>query len=779
MLTHYIYATVQNADYNILLSLKSLLNEFTNSASGRNNEHLHEISISDENQSFWFSTSPYFHRLTHGRKHRSCRTTITKWDSLYGDNNAPYCNIASLFSGSNREEEAKQYLSSIKGLQKAMHYLASHQSGSDQLVRAQTLMQTAMKRLEREFHQILKSSRNYLDPESVSTHSSSSRPSVSRSSFSDFDEDDESNNETEPNPEVERVSSAAMADLRDIAEAMISAGYDKECFKIYKTIRKTIVDEALYNLGVERALSFQQIQKMEWEALEVKIKNWLNAVKPAVKTMFNGERVLCDKVFAISPAIRESCFTDILREGALALFGFPENVAKCKRTPEKMFRILDLYEAVSDLWPEIESIFSFESTSVVRSTAVNSLVRLGDAVRTMLTDFETAIQKDSSKTTVPGGGIHPLTRYRFGAPGYDKECFKIYKTIRKTIVDEALYNLGVERALSFQQIQKMEWEALEVKIKNWLNAVKPAVKTMFNGERVLCDKVFAISPAIRESCFTDILREGALALFGFPENVAKCKRTPEKMFRILDLYEAVSDLWPEIESIFSFESTSVVRSTAVNSLVRLGDAVRTMLTDFETAIQKDSSKTTVPGGGIHPLTRYVMNYISFLADYSGVLSDIVADWPLSVQSPLPESYFGSPDKDESISSPISVRLAWLILVMLCKLDGKAEMYKDVALSYLFLANNLQYVINKVRQSNLKLLLGDDWVMKHEQKVRKYASNYERMGWSKVIASLPGNPTAEIPVDQVIDHFRKFNSAFEEAYKKQSFGLYPTRNSETR
>ncbi|KAG8488467.1 hypothetical protein CXB51_016204 [Gossypium anomalum] len=351
--------------------------------------------------------------------------------------------------------------------------------------------------------------------------------------------------------------------------------------------------------------------------------------------------------------------------------------------------------------------------------------------------------------------------------GYAKECFKIYRTIRKSIVDEALYNLGVERNLGFQQIQKMEWETLEVKIKHWLNAVKGAVKTVFYGERLLCDQVFAISSSIRESCFTDVSKEGALALFGFPENVAKCKKTPEKMFRILDLYEAVSDLWPEIESIFSFESTSTVRSTAVNSLIRLGDAVRTMLTDFEMAIQKHSSKTTVPGGGIHPLTRYVMNYISFLADYSGVLSDIVADWPLQISSPLPESYFGSPDKEESISSPISVRLAWLILVMLCKLDGKAEMYKDVALSYLFLANNLQYVVNKVRQSNLKLLLGDNWVTKHEQKVRKYAANYERMGWSKVFSALPENPTAEIPVDQVIEHFRNFNSAFEEAYKKQT------------
>ncbi|KAK8601540.1 hypothetical protein V6N13_058766 [Hibiscus sabdariffa] len=471
---------------------------------------------------------------------------ITKWET----------DVASLFCD---RDEARQFLGSIKGLQKAMQYLALHHSSSQKLVRAQTLMQTAMRRLEKEFYQILKSNRAYLDPESVSAHSTStSIPSASRSSFSDFEEEDfenESRDENDSIPEVERVSLAAMADFRAIAEAMITAGYAKECTKVYKIIRKSIVDEALYHLGVERGLSLQQIQKMEGEVLEVKIKTWLSAVKMAVKTLFYGERILCDQVFSISAPIRESCFTEISKEGALALFGFPENVAKCKKTPEKMFRVLDLYEAVSDLWPEIESIFSFESTSAVRSTAVNSLIRLGEAVRTMLADFETAIQKDSSKMTVPGGGVHPLT-------------------------------------------------------------------------------------------------------------------------------------------------------------------------------------------------RYVMNYISFLADYSGILSDIFADWPFTIPSDLPVSYFGSPDNEDNISSPISVRLAWLVLVMLCKLDGKAAVYKDVALSYLFLANNLQYVIGKVRQSNLNFLLGDEWVMRHEQKVKQYAANYEKIAWSKVLGSLPENPTAEISMDQI-------------------------------
>ncbi|XP_050213320.1 exocyst complex component EXO70H1-like [Mercurialis annua] len=509
---------------------------------------------------------------------------ITKWDS-HDSSSADYCSLTSLFAAENRQE-AKQYLNSVKALQAAMQYYITEKPGSDKLVKAQTLMQIAMKRLEKEFYQILKSNRDYLDAESVSsTHSSRvSRSSGAASVFSE-DSGDESENDGSLSSrfgdsvtEVERVSMAAMADLKAIADCMIASGYGKECVKIYKIVRKSIVDESLYHLRVE--------------------------------------------------------------------------------------------------------------------------------------------------------------------------------------------------SLSVAQVLKMDWDLLEIKIKSWINAVKVAVKTLFYGERILCDHVFSASSTIAENCFSDITKEGALSLFVFPENVAKCKKTPDKMFKILDLYEAIADQWPEIESIFNFESTSAVRSQAVNSLIGLGEAVRTMLTEFEAAISKDNSKTPLPGGGVHPLTRYVMNYISFLADYSGVLSDIVADWPLTTQTSLPESYFGSPEIEDGASTTIPVRFAWLILVLLCKLDGKAMLYKDVAQSYLFLSTNLQYVVSKVRTSSLRFLMGDDWIEKHETKVRQYAQNYERMGWSKVLASLPEDLTAAMTVNQAAELFNRFNSAFEESYMKQSGWVVP-------
>ncbi|KAL0418137.1 UNVERIFIED_CONTAM: Exocyst complex component EXO70H1 [Sesamum radiatum] len=360
------------------------------------------------------------------------------------------------------------------------------------------------------------------------------------------------------------------------------------------------------------------------------------------------------------------------------------------------------------------------------------------------------------------------------ACGYGRECIRVYKSIRKSMVNESLYYLGVNERLSHPQMKKMEWLVLEPKIKRWLRVVKFAVKTLLQGEKILCEIVF--SEKVAESCFLDISCDAASNLFSFPENVAKCKKllSSEKMFIALDIYEAVSELSPDIESIFASKFFTAVRAQATAARVKLGEAVRTILGQFEAAIQKDSSKSPVTGG-VHPLTRYVMNYLVFLSDYSVHISTIVKDGPVNPQTPLPEPQFSSLTnvvEEDLTATPISRRLAWLILVLFSNLDGKAAQYNNAALPYLFLANNLNYVVYKVQNSNLGLLIGSNWIRKHEAKVKRYLAKYEKLGWSKILSSLPENPTAEISPKEVKECFKKFNSSFQEAYKKQCSWVIP-------
>ncbi|XP_009761198.2 exocyst complex component EXO70H1-like [Nicotiana sylvestris] len=522
---------------------------------------------------FGFSPSrPSFSEAVIDRTLEMAEPMIMKWNP----DTTTFAKVTSLFY--ENRGEANDFIKCVHNLQKAMHFHSTENSRSDNLVRAQSLMQIAMKRLQKEFYQILSINRAHLDPESISTVSSRTS-TVSIISDFDVEDDDDRVIGGESVSVVEDFSNIVMADLRLIAECMISSGYAKECLTIYKVIRKSIIDEGIYRLGVEK-LSSSQVHKMDWEVVDMRIKDWLNAVDVAMKTLFNGERILCDHVFASDDAIRESCFTEISKDGAMILFSFPENVAKYS------------------------------------------------------------------------------------------------------------------------------------------------------------------------------------------------KKLPEKVFRLLDMYTAIAEHLPEIEAIFSFDSESAIRSQAVTSLVKLGECIRTALVEFETALQKESSKTTVAGGGIHPLTIDAMNYIILLADYSNVLSDILAEAPPPAKASLPESFFGIVDSDASPAPAISRRFAWLILLLLCKLDGKAKQYKDVSLAYLFLANNLQYVVVKVRSSNLKYLLGENWISKQEGKIKQFVSNNDRLGWGHVIESLPQEPNATMTPQQVKEIFKKFNSSFEQAHRKQSVCVVP-------
>ncbi|XP_073294308.1 exocyst complex component EXO70H1-like [Primulina huaijiensis] len=298
--------------------------------------------------------------------------------------------FSSLFVGDDRKD-AEMFLEAVSSLQDAMHYYVKQSSTSEILIRAQRLMLTAAKRLEKEFYTILSANRKVLYKEPIPGRSSPWVSPPTSSSTSGFTEDDRVPGNFISDSEV------ALADLKNIADTMIGSGYGKECVRIYKIIRKSIIDETLYYLGVEN-LNASQIQKMEWDILEPKIKNWLYVVNVAVKTLFHGERILSDYVFSSSESIGESCFTEISKDAAVNLFNFPEFVVKSKKnlSPEKIFRALDLYEAVSKLWPETESIFSYGSLSPVRYQAVSAQVKLGEAVRIMLYQFEAAIQKDSS-----------------------------------------------------------------------------------------------------------------------------------------------------------------------------------------------------------------------------------------------------------------------------------------------------------------------------------------------------------------------------------------------
>ncbi|CAO2202093.1 unnamed protein product [Urochloa humidicola] len=389
---------------------------------------------------------------------------------------------------------------------------------------------------------------------------------------------------------------------------------------------------------------------------------------------------------------------------------------------------------------------------------------------------------------------------RMAAAGYGRECAQVYASVRKPAVDASLRRLGVER-LSIGDVQRLEWDALEAKIRRWIRAARAAVRGVFASERRLCFHIFhdlpissttisasaAAAPATHDTPFAEAVKGAALQLFGFAEAISIGRRSPEKLFKIIDLHDALSDLLPDVSDIFAAsKAAESIYVQAVEIRSRLADAVRGILSEFENAVLRDPPKTAVPGGTIHPLTRYVMNYSSLICDYKVTLSELIISRPSASARLAAEGNellpsladLELPELENQL--PLASHIVWIIVVLEHNLEGKAALYKDPALSHLFMMNNVHYIVHKVKDSpDLWGMIGDDYLKRLTGKFTMAATNYQRTSWLKILNCLrdeglhvSGGFSSGISKSALRERFKSFNAAFEDAHRVQSGWCVP-------
>ncbi|XWS16142.1 hypothetical protein CRYUN_Cryun34aG0060000 [Craigia yunnanensis] len=298
----------------------------------------------------------------------------------------------------------------------------------------------------------------------------------------------------------------------------------------------------------------------------------------------------------------------------------------------------------------------------------------------------------------------------------------MYGSVRKSAVDSSFRKLGIEK-LSFGDIQRLEWEALERKIRRWIRAAKVCVRILFASEKKLCEQIFeCVGTDIDDACFVETVKGPAMQLFNFAEAISISRRSPEKLFKIIDLHDALMDLLPDIEAVFDSKSSDSIRVQAAEILSRLTEATRGILSEFENAVLREPSKVPVPGGTIHPLTRYVMNYISLISDYKQTLIELIMLKPstgsrYSDDPSTPDMEFAELEG----KTPLALHLIWIIVVLQFNLDGKSKHYRDAFLAHLFMMNNVHYIVQKVKGSpHLMEMIGNDSLRKLTGKVSKSA-----------------------------------------------------------
>uniref|UniRef100_A0A0D3G1Y3 Exocyst subunit Exo70 family protein n=1 Tax=Oryza barthii TaxID=65489 RepID=A0A0D3G1Y3_9ORYZ len=352
------------------------------------------------------------------------------------------------------------------------------------------------------------------------------------------------------------------------------------------------------------------------------------------------------------------------------------------------------------------------------------------------------------------------------------------KEIRSSTLERTLKHLGVEYVTK-EEMQQVEAQSMEAKIAEWTQFSRITVKLLFGAERILCDQVFEGKYTWKDHCFAEVTAKSLSILLSFGDAVVQSQILPDKLYILLDMYKATLELQSKVDAIFEGNACSGNRKSALTLTKSLAQTAKKTIGDFMEYILNHSVTSTTVDGAVHYMTSYVTDYIKFLFDYQSSIKQI----------------FGDPCVEDEKDTDVVSQIVGAIHALETNLAMKAKQYKDLALGHLFLMNNIHYIVKYIGRSELKDLLGADWIERQRRIVQQHATRYRRVAWLKVLEclstqGLTSSVGSSIDVTQgsfrniknsttsrsvIKERLKCFNMRFEEICQKQMNWGVPDRD----
>ncbi|XP_026390615.1 exocyst complex component EXO70A1-like [Papaver somniferum] len=358
-------------------------------------------------------------------------------------------------------------------------------------------------------------------------------------------------------------------------------------------------------------------------------------------------------------------------------------------------------------------------------------------------------------------------------------CIDIFVKARYRRAAKALMRLNPDylRRYTPEEINEMEWVALETSITLWIQHFQLAVKTVFVSEKKLCNQVFLeiMDGLIWAECFVKITDKFMAVFFRFGEGVARSSKEPQKLFKLLDMFESLEKLEVEFSEIFDGDAGNDICSRFRELQKLLVHASTKVFWEFGLQIEGNHDGFPPPQDGSVPkLVRYAVNYLKYLSSdqYQTSMAKVIR-----IEQMWKAGFLSKPDSDENL---LQDAISNVMEALERNIEFKKSRYKDRVLPHVFSMNTYWYIYMRSRNSELGNILGEQLLKKKYKTVaEESAYMYQRQAWGPIVKLLENGAKPKKEYDtkkEVVSALARgkmeaFKNAFEDNLQKHRGGYY--------
>lgn len=290
------------------------------------------------------------------------------------------------------------------------------------------------------------------------------------------------------------------------------------------------------------------------------------------------------------------------------------------------------------------------------------------------------------------------------------------------------------KTYTLEDIDEMEWESLETSISLWIQHLEVAVKSVLVSEKTLSNRVLSnIQQGIMiwPECFIKIADKIMAVFFRFGEGVARSNREPQKLFKLLDMFEALETLEPEFTQVFDGESGTDI-CTRFRELEKLLVHASTRVF-WEFGLQIEGNHDGLPppqDGSVPKLVRYAINYLKNLTvdSYSSPMAKV-----LKIEHLWKGGILSNAENDQDL---LKDAISNVMEAIQRNIESKKLRYKDKVLAHIFSMNTYWYIYMRTRNTELGKVLGDSYMKKRYRSVAEESAYlYQKQAWGGLVRLL--------------------------------------------